>query len=222
MTVVADCVNPLSVTREGWRAVAASTSTDVLEVEIVCSDQTEHRRRVEARRTDVRDFTPPTWEATMFQYAMTKRSAGLLMYRRTAGGLEVLLVHPGGPYWAGRDAGVWSLPKGEYESDFEDALDAAKREFAEETGFAPGFPLTFLGEVRLRSGKIVTAWAFAGDCDPADMVSNSIDIEWPPHSGRLEKFPEADRAAWLTTEAARQRIHPEQRAFIARLEALGV
>ena len=156
----------------------------------------------------------------MIQCAMAKRSAGLLMYRRTAGGLEVLLVHPGGPYWAGRDAGAWSLPKGEYEVDFENPLDAAKREFVEETGFAPGSPLTSLGEVRLRSGKIISAWAFPGDCNPADMVSNSIEIEWPPRSGKLAAFPEADRAAWFTTEAARERIHPGQCAFIERLEAL--
>jgi predicted NUDIX family NTP pyrophosphohydrolase len=97
----------------------------------------------------------------MIQCAMAKRSAGLLMYRRTAGGLEVLLVHPGGPYWAGRDAGAWSLPKGEYEIDFENPLDAAKREFVEETGFAPGSPLTSLGEVRLRSGKIISAWGIS-------------------------------------------------------------
>jgi predicted NUDIX family NTP pyrophosphohydrolase len=151
---------------------------------------------------------------------MPKRSAGLLMYRRTGGLLEVLLVHPGGPFWARRDEGAWSLPKGEYAIESESALDAAKREFAEETGFAPGSPLAALGETRLRSGKIISAWAFPGDCDPADMVSNTMEVEWPPRSGKLATFPEADRAAWFTAEVARLRIHPGQRVFIERLEGL--
>lgn len=151
---------------------------------------------------------------------MPKRSAGLLMYRRVGGVLEVLLVHPGGPSWAQRDQGAWSIPKGEYAIESEAASDAARREFVEETGFTPGASLTSLGETRLGSGKLILAWAFEGDCDPAGVVSNRFELEWPPGSGKLERFPEVDRAMWFAPDEARRRIHPAQRVFIDRLEAL--
>jgi len=150
---------------------------------------------------------------------MAARSAGLLMYRRRHGLLEVLLVHPGGPFWARRDEGAWTFPKGEYDPEAEDALDAAKREFTEETGFAPGSSHTPLGEVRQRSGKLVCAWAFEGDGDPASLASNHFELEWPPRSGRMQRYPEADRAAWFDAAEARVRILPGLVAFIDRLEA---
>jgi predicted NUDIX family NTP pyrophosphohydrolase len=117
-----------------------------------------------------------------------KRSAGLVMYRRRAGGHEVFLVHPGGPVWAKRDLGAWTVPKGEYD-DSEEPLAAAQREFQEETGFRAAPPFIELGSVRQKSGKVVMAWAFAGDCDPADLISNLCEIEWPPRSGRRIEIP---------------------------------
>ncbi|MET0540581.1 MAG: NUDIX domain-containing protein [Variovorax sp.] len=147
-------------------------------------------------------------------------SAGLLMYRRRAGVLEVLLVHPGGPLWAGRDLGAWSIPKGELDDPAEPPLDAARREFTEETGFATGAHFTGLGEVRLRSGKRVLAWAFEGDADPAAMASNTFEMEWPPHSGQRRAFAEVDRAAWFALAPARLHIHEAQVAFLDRLQAI--
>jgi predicted NUDIX family NTP pyrophosphohydrolase len=150
--------------------------------------------------------------------AMAKRSAGLLMFRRKGGELEVFLVHPGGPFWAGKDAGAWTVPKGEY-VDGEEPLNAAKREFSEETGFeAKGDEFIDLGTVRQTSGKIVNAWAFEGDCDPEKLVSNFCDIEWPPRSGRKIEIPEVDRGAWFTLGDARKRILKSQEGF---LDALG-
>ena len=148
------------------------------------------------------------------------RSAGILLYRRTGGALEVLLVHPGGPFWARRDAGAWSIPKGEHEPD-EDPLSAARREFEEELGSAPpsGEPAD-LGEVRQKSGKLVHAWALAGDLDPAEIQSNTFTIQWPPRSGRMQEFPEVDRAQWFGLEQARERINPAQAALLDRLERL--
>ena len=143
------------------------------------------------------------------------------MYRRGGGPLEVLLVHPGGPLWARKDEGAWSIPKGEYDSEVEDAFEAAKREFTEETGLPPGTWHRSLGEAKLRSGKIVSAWAFQGDCDATALASNTFELEWPPRSGRHVRFPEVDRAAWFTPGEARRRIHPAQRVFINQLEALG-
>jgi len=148
---------------------------------------------------------------------MAKRSAGLLMYRRRER-LEVFLVHPGGPYWSKKDAGVWSIPKGEYEED-ENPLAAAKREFHEETGLTAGRELLALGEAPLPSGKLVTAWAFEGDADPATIRSNTFTMEWPPRSGRKQEFPEVDRAAWFTIEEAREKIAKGQRVFLDRLES---
>jgi predicted NUDIX family NTP pyrophosphohydrolase len=133
------------------------------------------------------------------------------------GGLEVFLVHPGGPYWHGKDAGSWSIPKGEYAAS-EDPIAAAKREFQEETGFelGPG-ALRSLDEVRLASGKQVRAWAIESDCDAGAIRSNLFTMEWPPRSGKMRAFPEVDRAAWFTVEAAHSKIHTAQRAFLDRL-----
>jgi predicted NUDIX family NTP pyrophosphohydrolase len=140
---------------------------------------------------------------------MAKLSAGLLMFRRTEAGLEVFLVHPGGPFWAKKDLGAWSIPKGEY-VEGEAPLEAAKREFQEETGFmVEGEPFE-LGTVRQAGWKIVSIWAMEGDCDPARLVSNTCSIEWPPRSGRRMEIPEVDRGAWFGIEAARERILKSQ------------
>ncbi|MFN7919859.1 MAG: NUDIX domain-containing protein [Bryobacteraceae bacterium] len=147
-----------------------------------------------------------------------KRSAGILLYRRTASGVEVFLVHPGGPFWARKDEGAWSIPKGEFD-EAEDPLEAARREFREETGADPGERFIPLGEVRLRSGKVVLAWAAEGDLDPARLVSNTFSMEWPPHSGRIQHFPEVDRGEWFSPGAARHKCNPAQNAFLDRLLA---
>lgn len=147
-----------------------------------------------------------------------KKSAGLLMYRRSAAGeLEVLLAHPGGPYWRGKDAGAWTLPKGEYDES-EEALAAARREFLEETGFEPAPPFAALGEIVQKSGKHIAAWAFAGDFDPARLRSNTFEIEWPPRSGRRQIFPEIDRVEWFSLAEARRKLNPAQCALLDRLE----
>jgi predicted NUDIX family NTP pyrophosphohydrolase len=147
-----------------------------------------------------------------------KTSAGLLMYRRTDGVLQVLLAHPGGPFWRNKDDGAWTLPKGEYEAP-EEALVAARREFAEETGFEAAGPFLPLGEVKQKSGKRVAAWAFCGDCEPGTLRSNSFEMEWPPKSGQRQSFPEVDRVQWLTLDDARSKILPAQRELLDRLEA---
>ena len=144
------------------------------------------------------------------------QSAGLLMFRRKSTGLEVLLVHPGGPFWARKDLGAWSIPKGEYD-ETEDALAAAQREFVEETGWTANPPFVELGAVRQRSGKIVTAWAFEGDADPATLVSNTFSMAWP-RGGPLQDFPEADRAAWFALAEAKRKILASQAPLIERLE----
>jgi predicted NUDIX family NTP pyrophosphohydrolase len=148
---------------------------------------------------------------------MPKQSAGLLMYRRRDGALEVLLVHPGGPFWAKKDLGAWSIPKGEHEPD-EDPLAAARREFAEETGILPEGEFIALRPVRQRSGKIVRAFAIEGDIDPATIKSNTFVMEWPPHSGQRREFPEIDRAAWFTIDVARQKLIPGQVALVDELQ----
>lgn len=148
-----------------------------------------------------------------------KKSAGLLMFRRAGGGLEVLLAHPGGPFWRRKDEGAWTLPKGEYHEP-EDPLDAARREWQEETGFPSHPPFLDLGETTLRSGKRIRAWAFEGDCDPAALECNTFEVEWPPRSGRMQSFPEIDRAQWFDLAQARLRIHPGQALFLDRLAAL--
>jgi predicted NUDIX family NTP pyrophosphohydrolase len=146
-----------------------------------------------------------------------RRSAGILLYRRPDDVLEVLLVHPGGPMWARRDEGAWSIPKGEYEPG-EDPLAAARREFEEELGVAaPDGPVTDLGEVRQKSGKLVRAWAVEGDLDADRIVSNTCMVQWPPRSGKLIEIPEVDRAEWLEVERARPKINPAQEALLDRL-----
>jgi predicted NUDIX family NTP pyrophosphohydrolase len=151
-------------------------------------------------------------------------SAGILLYRYPPGSPvtgdaepEVLLVHPGGPMWARRDLGAWSIPKGEVDPG-EEHLAAARREFAEETGspVPEGEPVA-LGEVRLKSGKRIVAWALAGDFDAAGVVSNSFEMQWPPRSGRIQSFPEIDRAQWFSPHDARARLNPAQAAFVDRL-----
>jgi predicted NUDIX family NTP pyrophosphohydrolase len=150
---------------------------------------------------------------------MGKRSAGLLMYRYRDRGLEVFLVHPGGPFWAKKDRGAWSIPKGEFPPE-EDALATARREFAEETGCAIQGELLPLTPRRQPSGKLITAWAFAGDCDPAALRSNTFSLEWPPNSGRQQEFPEIDRAAWFTLNEAKEKIIPGQLSFLTELEQI--
>lgn len=147
------------------------------------------------------------------------KSAGLLMYRIRGGELQVLIVHPGGPYWARKDAGAWFIPKGEIEAG-EDELAAAKREFEEETSLVPAGPFLELGEVTHKAGKRVRAWAFEGDCDPAAVVSNMFSMEWPPRSGRMQSFPEIDRAEFVNVARAREKLNPAEYAFIERLEKL--
>jgi predicted NUDIX family NTP pyrophosphohydrolase len=149
---------------------------------------------------------------------MPKLSAGLLMYRRRGRALEVFLAHPGGPFWKKKDDGGWSIPKGEY-SEGESALDAARREFREETGFEPGTDFVSLGEIRQPSGKIISVWAFEGDCDPAALRSNTFSMEWPPKSGRTAEFPEIDRADWFSLDAARAKLLKGQLGFLDRLAA---
>jgi predicted NUDIX family NTP pyrophosphohydrolase len=141
------------------------------------------------------------------------------MFRRSGAGLEVLLVHPGGPFWAKKDRGAWTIPKGEYTAD-EEPLAAAQREFVEETGARPHGTFAPLGEVKQPGGKHVTAWAVEGDFDPAALVSGTFELEWPPRSGRMRSYPEVDRAQWFSLEEARDRILPAQRPFIDRLEQL--
>jgi predicted NUDIX family NTP pyrophosphohydrolase len=149
-----------------------------------------------------------------------RRIAGLMVYRRVSGSVEVLLVHPGGPYWQRKDAGAWSIPKGEYDEG-DDPLAAARREFEEELGSPPAEgELLDLGEVRQSSGKRVRAWAVEGDLDAGSITSNTFEIEWPPRSGRTQAFPEIDRAGWFGLDAARERLNPAQAAFVDRLEAL--
>lgn len=150
---------------------------------------------------------------------MPAASAGILLYRRRATGIEVLLGHPGGPFWARRDAGAWMLPKGEIASG-EDAERAARREFAEELGADAVGTLQPLGRIRQRGGKWVDAFALEGDFDPADLRSEEFEMEWPPRSGRLARFPELDRVAWFTLGEARHRILASQGEFLDRLEAL--
>jgi predicted NUDIX family NTP pyrophosphohydrolase len=152
---------------------------------------------------------------------MAKQSAGLLMYRQNSGLLEVFLVHPGGPLWAKKDHDAWTIPKGEYAAD-EPPLDAAQREFVEETGFLVNGPFTELGTVKQASGKIVAAWAFAGECDPAKLVSNTCTIEWPPRSRRKIEIPEIDRGQWFSIAGARPYLREAQHPFLDRLcAALG-
>ena len=150
----------------------------------------------------------------------SKVSAGLLMYRRREGHLQVYLVHPGGPFFRNKDEGAWGIPKGEIEPS-EDLLAAAQREFVEETGITPRGALLPLGDVRQRSGKVVHAWAFEGEPgEPPSPRSNTFTLEWPPGSGRVQRYPEIDRAAYFDVQTARRKANPAQVAFVDRLLAL--
>ena len=148
---------------------------------------------------------------------MAKKTAGLLMFRRKDKCLQVLLAHPGGPYWTHKDQGAWSMPKGEYEDD-EEPLQAAQREFQEETGFAVCAPYVALGTVKQPGGKMLIAWAFEGDCDPTQLVSNMFALEWPPKSSELRSFPEMDKAEWFDLDQARAYIMKGQIPFLDELE----
>jgi predicted NUDIX family NTP pyrophosphohydrolase len=152
---------------------------------------------------------------------MSKReavSAGLLLFRRRGGSLEVLLAHPGGPFWANKDAGAWTVPKGVVEPG-EDLLSAARREFGEETGLRPEGPFLPLGNVRQKGGKVVHAWACEGDADPGALVSNKVSVEWPPGSGKRIEVPEIDRCGWFDPTVARAKLNPAQVEFLDRLVA---
>jgi len=149
---------------------------------------------------------------------MPSASAGILGYRKRRE-VEVLLVHPGGPFWRNKDLGAWSIPKGEY-ADEEDAEIAARREFAEELGLEPSMRLTALGQVKQRGGKLVTAFAAELELDVRSVRSNNFEMEWPPRSGERQTFPEVDRAEWFTLEEARTRINAGQRPLLDRLEQL--
>lgn len=149
----------------------------------------------------------------------SRRSAGILLYRVEGAAPEVLLVHPGGPFWAEKDEGAWSIPKGEH-GEGEDARACALRELTEELGSPPSIDpdaVIDLGEVRQKGGKVVRAWAAEGDFDPAKLSSNTFEMEWPPRSGREREFPEVDRAEWFDLEVAEEKINPAQAAFVDRL-----
>ncbi len=146
----------------------------------------------------------------------SKHSAGILLYRLREGGTEVFLVHPGGPLWAKKDQGAWTIPKGEL-SVGEDPFETAVREFQEEVGFVPEGPFHQLPSVRQSGGKLVDAWAACGEFDPTELKSNSFSMEWPPRSGRKQEFPEVDRGEWFDFEQAKTRINPAQVAFLTAL-----
>jgi len=146
---------------------------------------------------------------------MAKKSAGILMYRYVNGYVEFLLVHPGGPFWKNKDAGAWSIPKGEFE-DTEDPLKAAQREFEEETGVKLQGPFVELGMLKQKGGKTVYGWATQGDFDPEKLHSNSFEMEWPPRSGKKQSFPEVDKAAWFNLATAQEKILEAQKDFLER------
>ena len=150
---------------------------------------------------------------------MAKQSAGILLYRRRTKQLEVFLGHPGGPFWAKKDAGSWSVPKGEY-LDGEEPLAAAIREFEEETGYRPSGDFIALTTIRQKGHKTVHCWAVEGDLDPEALVSNNFEMEWPPRSGKMKSFPEIDRGAWFPIETAREKILERQVALIDELVQL--
>jgi len=146
----------------------------------------------------------------------TAISAGILLFRRGESGLEVFLAHPGGPFWAKRDAGAWTIPKGVVD-DGEDLLDAARRELREETGLSPSGPFVALGSIKQKAGKTVHAWACEGDADPSAITSNDTRVEWPRGSGKWLTYPEVDRCAWFSVDAARGKINPAQAELLDRL-----
>jgi len=150
---------------------------------------------------------------------MIKKSAGLLMFRRRQGSVEVFLVHPGGPFWAKKDEGAWSIPKGEYDPG-ESPLEAARREFQEETGFQASGEFLPLTSRKQPGGKIISAWAMEGDCDPSAIRSNTFSMEWPPRSGKQQEFLEVDRAGWFPIPAAREKIVKGQAPFLDELSEI--
>jgi predicted NUDIX family NTP pyrophosphohydrolase len=150
---------------------------------------------------------------------MAKKSAGVLMFRSGSGGVEVFLVHPGGPFWARKDEGAWSIPKGEY-APGEDPLETARREFQEETGFQASGEFIPLTSLKQPSGKVISAWALEGDCDAASIRSNTFSMEWPPRSGKQQEFPEVDRAGWFTIPAAKEKILKGQAPFLEELKEI--
>jgi predicted NUDIX family NTP pyrophosphohydrolase len=194
----------------GFAAIRIRPKPFVLNLNLNSNRHKTHLSGSHVHRSNSSDISPMLW------LGMAKRSAGLLMYRGEGGSLEVLLVHPGGPFWAKKDAGAWFIPKGEIGAA-EDELEAAKREFLEETGLSPTGSLLALGTVRQKSGKTVTAWAFRGDCDPATLKSNTFTIEWPPRSGKQREFPEIDRAEFFSLENATKKIHPVEWELVDRL-----
>ena len=150
---------------------------------------------------------------------MSKISAGILLYRMRQGAIEVLLVHPGGPFFRNKDEGAWSIPKGESDGD-DDLLAVARREFEEETGQTPSGPFIALEPIKQKGGKVVHAWACPGDCDPAQITSNAFSLEWPPKSGRIQEFPEVDRAEFFGLVEAKRKTNPAQAALLEQLAAL--
>jgi len=146
-------------------------------------------------------------------------SAGILLFRRREGALEVFLAHPGGPFWANRDVGAWTIPKGAVD-DGEDLLDAARRELREETGLTPSGPFVPLGSIKQKAGKIVHAWACEGDADPSAVTSNDTRVEWPRGSGRWHTYPEVDRCEWFSLDRARKKMNQAQAELLDRLEKL--
>lgn len=148
-----------------------------------------------------------------------RQSAGLILYRYRQGLVEVFLAHPGGPFWAKKDLGAWSIPKGEFSPE-EDAPAAARREFREETGFAVAGDFVAMTPIRQPSGKLIHAWALEGDCDPGAIRSNTFSVEWPPRSGMQQEFPEVDRAEWFLMEVAKEKISKGQFGFLEELERI--
>ena len=151
--------------------------------------------------------------------AQRKKSAGIVLYRKRLGIVEIFLVHPGGPYWAHKDDGAWSIPKGEFQTG-EDALQAAQREFFEETGVAVNGPFLALTPIRQPSGKIISAWAVEGELDPSQLHSNTFLLEWPPKSGVMQSFPEVDRGAWFSLAEARTKLSAGQRPLLQGIAEL--
>ena len=171
---------------------------------------------LEAQKFDL-DFDTNFGTVSSFMlYKKQKKSAGILLYRKSSEGLQVFLVHPGGPYWKDKDDGAWSIPKGEFHED-EEPLDAARREFREETGSEVSGPFVELTPLTQPSGKVVHAWAVEGDIDPTSVKSNSFSMQWPPKSGKWIQCPEIDKGAWFTIEQARKKLLPGQRGFLDEL-----
>jgi predicted NUDIX family NTP pyrophosphohydrolase len=172
-----------------------------------------------AERSAIRPVRTATRTRVTTIIEMANNSAGLLMYRHRGGILQVFLVHPGGPYWAKKDLGSWSVPKGEFAPD-EDPLEAARREFEEETGLPVAGPFRPLTPIRQPGGKLVQVWAFEGDGDPSAIKSNTFSMEWPPRSGQYQEFPEVDRAGWFTIETAKEKILKGQVGFLDELQGM--